>query len=152
MYNARMTLKRFLFPSYDDDASAYSVLILVMRVFFGILFLTHGYDKLMAHASMADLFADPVGLGSTLSFWLAVFAEVVCALALIFGIVQRLALIPMIITMAVAFFVVHGGDPFATKELAFVYLIIFVLLYITGPGKYSFDAIIGNYVISEREA
>ena len=106
----------------------------------------------MAHATMADIFADPFGLGSTISFWMVVFAEVVCALALIFGIVQRIVLIPMIISMAVAFFVIHGGAPFATKELAFVYLMIFVLLYITGPGKYSFDAIIGNYILPEREA
>ena len=138
-----MTLKRFLFPSYDDDASAYSVLILVMRVFFGILFLTHGYDKLMAHASMANLFADPFGVGPPLSFWMVVFAEVVCSFALIFGILQRIVLIPMIITMCTAFFWVHGGDAFAAKELAFVYLIMFVILYITGPGRYSFDAIIG---------
>ena len=147
-----MSLKRFIFPSYDDDNGAYSVLILVVRIFFGIMFLTHGYDKLMAHATMADIFADPFGIGSTISFWMVVFAEVVCALALIFGIVQRIVLIPMIISMAVAFFVVHGGAPFATKELAFVYLMIFVLLYITGPGKYSFDAIIGNYILPEREA
>lgn len=147
-----MTLKRFIFPSYDDDNGAYSVLLLVVRIFFGIMFLTHGYDKLMAHATMADIFADPFGIGSTISFWMVVFAELVCSLALIFGILQRIALIPMMATMAVAFFVVHGGAPFATKELSFIYLAAFVLLFITGPGKYSFDAIIGNYVLPERGA
>jgi putative oxidoreductase len=54
--------------------------------------------------------------------------------------------------MVVAFFVVHGGAPFATKELSFIYLAAFILLFITGPGKYSFDAIIGNYVLPERGA
>ena len=147
-----MTLKRFIFPCYDDDNGAYSVLLLVMRIFFGIMFLTHGYDKLMAHSSMSYLFADPVGLGSTVSFWMVVFAELVCSLALIFGILQRVALIPMIIAMAVAFFMVHSGAPFAAKELSFIYMIIFVLLFITGPGRYSFDAVIGNYILPEREA
>lgn len=147
-----MRLKRFIFPCYDDDNGAYSVLLLVMRIFFGIMFLTHGYDKLMAHSSMSYLFADPVGLGSTVSFWMVVFAELVCSLALIFGILQRVALIPMIIAMAVAFFMVHSGAPFAAKELSFIYMIIFVLLFITGPGKYSFDAVIGNYILPEREA
>ena len=147
-----MSLKRFIFPCYDDDNGAYSVLLLVMRIFFGIMFLTHGYDKLMAHSSMSYLFADPVGLGSTVSFWMVVFAELVCSLALIFGILQRVALIPMIIAMAVAFFMVHNGAPFAAKELSFIYMIIFVLLFITGPGKYSFDAVIGNYILPEREA
>ena len=147
-----MSLKRFIFPCYDDDNGAYSVLLLVMRIFFGIMFLTHGYDKLMAHSSMSYLFADPVGLGSTVSFWMVVFAELVCSLALIFGILQRVALIPMIIALAVAFFMVHSGAPFAAKELSFIYMIIFVLLFITGPGKYSFDAVIGNYILPEREA
>ena len=145
-----MKLKHFIFPYYDDDSSTYSLLLLVMRLFFGIMFLTHGYDKLMTHATMSHLFADPIGLGSTLSFWMVVFAELVCSLALIFGILQRIALIPMIISMAVAFFMVHSGMPFAAKELSFIYMSIFVLLFITGPGKYSFDAIIGNYILPEQ--
>lgn len=144
-----MALKNFLFPTYDEDNGAYSVLLLIVRIFFGIMFLTHGYDKLMAHATMANLFADPFGLGSAISFWMVVFAELVCSLALIFGILQRIALIPMMVTMIVAFFFVHGGAPFATKELSFIYLMAFILLFITGPGKYSFDAVIGNYVLPE---
>ena len=146
-----MTLKNFLFPAYLDESRTYSTLILVVRLLFGILFLTHGYAKLMAHASMADLFADPFGLGSTISFWLVVFAEVVCSFALIFGILQRVALIPMIIAMAVAFFVVHGGDAFAAKELSFIYLTVFIILYITGPGEFSFDSLIGKYLIDKED-
>lgn len=142
-----MSLKTFLFPSYEDESPVYSTVLLVARIFFGLLFLTHGYDKLMGHASLADLFADPLGVGSLVSFWLTVFAEVVCSFALIFGLLQRIVLIPMIITMCVAFFVVHGGDAFAVKELSFIYLIVFIGLYITGPGKYSFDATIGNYIV-----
>lgn len=143
-----MTLKSFLFPTYYDKSPAYSILLLAMRIFFGLLFLTHGYGKLMAHSSMADLFADPFGLGSIISFWMAVFAEVVCSFALIFGILQRIALLPMIFTMCTAFFIVHGTDAFAVKELSFIYLIAFIILYITGPGKYSFDAVIGRYLVN----
>ena len=142
-----MRLKQFIFPCYDEDNGAYSVLLLVVRVFFGIMFLTHGYDKLMSHSTMAAFYPDPIGVGSFLSFWLTVFAEVVCSFALIFGLLQRIVLIPMIITMCVAFFVVHGGDAFAVKELSFIYLIVFIGLYITGPGKYSFDSTIGNYIL-----
>lgn len=146
-----MTLKHFLFPAYLDESRTYSTLILVVRVLFGILFLTHGYDKLMAHATMADLFADPIGLGSTISFWMVVFAEVVCSFALIFGILQRVVLIPMLITMCIAFFWVHNGAAFAAKELSFIYLTIFVLLYITGPGEFSFDSLIGKYLLDKND-
>ena len=147
-----MTLKNFIFPAYLDESRTYSTLVLVIRILFGLLFLSHGYTKLMLHASMADLFADPIGLGSIISFWMVVFAEVVCSFALIFGILQRVVLIPMIITMAVAFFVVHGGDAFAARELSFVYLIVFIILYITAPGEFSFDSIIGKYLIDKEDA
>ena len=147
-----MTLKNFIFPAYLDESRTYSTLVLIIRILFGLLFLSHGYTKLMLHASMADLFADPIGLGSIISFWMVVFAEVVCSFALIFGILQRVVLIPMIITMAVAFFVVHGGDAFAARELSFVYLIVFIILYITGPGEFSFDSIIGKYLIDKEDA
>ena len=50
----------------------------------------------------------------------------------------------MIIAMAVAFFDVHDAD-FPEGELSFIYLILFLLLYITGPGKYSID-----YLIDKR--
>lgn len=146
-----MTLKHFLFPTYLDESRTYSTLILVVRVLFGILFLTHGYDKLLAHASMADLFADPFGIGSTISFWMVVFAEVVCSFALIFGILQRVVLIPMIATMCVAFFWAHGGAAFSTKELSFIYLTVFIILYITGPGEFSFDSLIGKYLIDKDD-
>lgn len=143
-----MSLKRFLFPTYFDESRTYSLLLLIIRLFFGLLFLTHGYDKLMQHAALANLFADPIGLGSMISFWMVVFTEVVCSFALIFGILQRIVLIPMIITMCIAFFVVHGADAFAVKELSFIYLIAFVILYITGPGQYSFDALIGGHIVN----
>lgn len=143
-----MSFKSFLFPTYYEKSRAYSVLLLVVRIFFGLLFLTHGYGKLMNHASLPYLFADPFGLGSIISYWMVVFAEVVCSFALIFGILQRIALIPMIFTMCTAFFIVHGADAFAVKELSFIYLVVFIVLYISGPGKYSFDAAIGRYFVA----
>ncbi len=42
----------------------------------------------------------------------------------------------------VAFFMVHAGDPFGKKELAFVYLVIFTALALTGPGRFSLDGLI----------
>ena len=53
-------------------------------------------------------------------------------------------MIPMIFTMIVAFFVIHANDVFAVKELAFIYLGVFVLMYIAGPGKFSIDYFIGS--------
>jgi len=146
-----MSLKHFLFPAYYDESRTYSTLLLLVRIFFGILFLTHGYDKLLSYDSINTLFADPLGIGSSYSLMLTIFAELACSFALIFGILQRIVLIPMIVTMCVAFFVVHGADAFAVKELSFIYLIVFILLFVTGPGQFSFDSLIGRYVANRED-
>jgi putative oxidoreductase len=53
----------------------------------------------------------------------------------------------MIFTLCIAFFIIHSGDPLSAKEPALMYLTIFCLLYITGPGKYSIDAILKEMAI-----
>jgi putative oxidoreductase len=45
----------------------------------------------------------------------------------------------MIFTMGMAFFVIHDGS-LDGGELSLIYLLIFVFLYLTGPGKFSIDA------------
>ena len=80
-----------------------------------------------------------MGLGSRISLTLAIFGELFCSVGFIVGAFYRLALIPMIFTMCVTLFVVHGDDPFAVKELAAIYLSVFVLMYISGPGNYALD-------------
>lgn len=89
-------------------------------------------------------FPDPLGIGSTFSLLLAISAEVLGSLAVMFGILHRPALIPMMFTMCVAIFSVHAGQPFAAKELAVLYLSVFVLLFISGPGRYSIDRMIAD--------
>lgn len=96
--------------------------------------------------TMSTMFPDPLGIGSSASLSLAIFGEVICSLGFIVGAFYRLALIPMIFTMCIAFFVIHGADPFAVKELALVYLAIFVLMYIAGPGNYSVDRLIAKKI------
>lgn len=132
---------KFLFPSKPDD-TAMSLLLLAFRVLFGVLLLSHGLQKFTNFSAMSGSFPDPLGVGSTMSLGLAIFAEMFCSMGFILGVLYRLALIPMIFTMGMAFFVIHGGDPFAVKELSFVYLAVFILMYIAGPGKFSVDRII----------
>lgn len=69
------------------------------------------------------------------------FSEVLCAVLLVAGLAARLALVPLIVTMAVAFFLIHGGRLVGegNGEMAFLYLAGFVALLIAGPGRYSFD-------------
>lgn len=116
--------------------------ILILRVTAGGTMLwQHGWPKLTHFADRMDSFADPFGLGSTLSLVLIVFAEVFCSALVVLGLWTRAALIPLIIGMAVIVFMVKGDAAFKEKELALVYLFAFVALLFTGSGRFSIDRI-----------
>ena len=115
------------------------ITILLLRLTVGVLMLTHGIPKLLSLLSGNIQFPELFGLNAELLLSLTVFAEVFCSLFLIFGIGTRLVTIPLIITMIVAVFYVHANDPFARQELGLLYLLPYVILFITGGGKYSVD-------------
>jgi putative oxidoreductase len=121
-----------------------------VRVFFGILFFIHGVDKMMNFSILSDTYPSVFGLGSYMTLMLAIFTEFCCSLFLIFGLMIRVILIPMIISMAVAFFDVHDAI-ISEGELALIYFIMFIILYITGPGRYSVDYLIDMKVQKEKE-
>lgn len=128
------------------SSSAKSFVILMARIIFGFMFLSHGIAKLHIYGDMPSTFPDPIGLGSTLSLWLVLFAEIICSIGFILGALFRLCLIPMIFTMCIAVFVIHAGDPLDIKELSLMYLAIFALLFITGPGRFSIDGILKRII------
>ena len=104
------------------------------------MFLNHGlgkFNKLMAGGEIK--FASVFGMGPELSLGLAVFAEVACALMVVIGLFTRMAVIPLIITMLVAIFVIHIDDPLKKMESAIIYLIPYLVLFWNGSGKYSVD-------------
>lgn len=144
-----LAIYRFLFPSKPDGITI-SLLLLALRILFGGLLLSHGIQKWNNYAEMSAVFPDPLGVGSNVSLGLAIFGELACSIGFIFGALYRLAMIPMIFTMCMAFFVIHGSDLFAVKELAFVYLVVFILMYITGPGKFSIDRFISVPLSKKR--
>ena len=118
---------------------------LILRIAFGgAMIFGHGWGKLANFSERATSFSDPIGLGNETSLMLAVFAEFLCSLAVMFGIATRLALIPLIVTMLVAAFIVNFNQPFARMEKAILFLVAFLVLMITGPGKFSFDAAIAK--------
>ena len=133
-------LYNFLFPKYCRD-KVISVLLFLIRLFFGILFFMHGLDKLTNFDQLSSTYPSVFGFGSYMTLILSVFTEFCCSLFLIFGLLTRLILLPMIVSMSVAFFVIHDSM-MPDGELSLIYLIIFLGLYLTGPGRYSLDYLI----------
>ena len=128
--------------SINRSSENVDIAILIARVSIAVLMLTHGIPKIALLNASPDQFIDFMGLGAELSLILAIFAEVVCSILILFGLGTRVAVIPLIITMLVAVFIAHGNDPFIKQEMGLHYLLIYVILLITGSGKYSLDKLI----------
>ena len=118
---------------------------LILRVGFGLnIVIGHGWGKFNRLISGEEInFPDVMGLPPTLGLSLAVLAEFVACLFIILGYKTKWAAVPVIITMAVAAFVIHSGDPWfgkgGSKEMAVLYLVGFLAIFFTGSGKYSVD-------------
>ena len=103
----------------DADIAA-----LLLRLILGGLFIRYGFNKFIGYDQILPMFQDVIGIGSKLSFNLVIFAELICGALVALGLLTRLAVIPILITMAVAFFVAHAKDPFDAKALPFVFLLL----------------------------
>lgn len=124
--------------------------LLLLRLGVGSFMLFgHGWGKLASFSEKADTWADPIGLGPTLSLTLAIFAEFFCSLAIILGLATRAAAVPLLITMLVAALVVHADDPWSKKEFALLYGWAFVTMIVAGAGRLSVDSIISKKVLNK---
>ncbi len=133
-------LYNYLFPQHFRGKGV-SFLILALRVFFGVLFFIHGVDKMMNFSQLSENYPSVLGFGSYMTLMVTVFCEFCCSLFLIAGLLLRIMVLPMIAAMGVAFFDIHDAL-FPEGELSLIYLVVFVVLYIVGPGRYSLDYLI----------
>lgn len=129
----------------DLENRRHDIGLLFLRLSFSLLILcNHGWGKVAHWADRSETFADPLGIGSTLSLTLAAGAEFGCAILVALGLATRLATIPLIITMAVVVFLVHGSLEHASSELALVFLFGFTSIGLLGPGRYALDHVIAQ--------
>lgn len=130
----------FLFPQ-SFRGKGVSFLILILRIFFGVLFFMHGLDKMMNFNELSMNYPSVLGFGSYMTLMVSIFCEFCCSLFLIAGLMERIVLIPMIIYMGVAFFDVHDAM-MPEGELALIYMVVFLILFLIGPGRFSIDFLI----------
>lgn len=134
-------MKKF-FLTVQRGTTNTSLAALILRIGFGFLMIPyHGYVKLVEFNERKDNFMDLLGLGGSVSLGLAIFAEFFCSILLIFGLFTRLATIPLLTTMFVAFYV-HNWELFGQYELATAFFIGYLAILALGPGKFSLDYLI----------
>jgi putative oxidoreductase len=103
----------------------------------GALFLlwVHGLPKLLNYSEQLKLIEDPFHLGAHITLLLAIFAEVLCPLLIIAGVLVRLACVPILAVLLIALRVVHPEWTLFEAQFGWLLLIIFSTLLISGPGR-----------------
>ncbi len=145
-----------------------SIGLLILRLGIGGFMVTHGWGKVqMVVERNLAMWQDPIGIGAMPSLILAALAEFGAALLVMIGLGTRFAAVLPVVAMAVAAFKVHGADPWtmgkaaelfmsgqskswASKEPALLFLIPFLALVFTGPGRFSLDALIAPRIHRRR--
>jgi putative oxidoreductase len=119
--------------------STYHIGLFLLRFTFSAMMLFHGIPKLLNLIQGTLMKSDPIGIGVLATTVLVVIAEAICPLLIIIGYKTRFASIPVIISMGVAAFIVHGADPIGVKEKALLFLFAFIAIALLGAGKHSVD-------------
>lgn len=144
VYSPQLQSMKSLFSTSFNAAQA-NFWLLIIRISVCGFMLTHGIPKFMKLLGGGPIkFGDPIGIGTTPSFLLIIFAEVLCSIFILMGFATRIAAFILFISMAVAAFIAHSDDPFATTEKALLYLLIYLALMVFGAGRFSVDQLIGG--------
>jgi putative oxidoreductase len=126
-----------------------SPLLLFLRVYFFWQLFLAGIGKLSNIGKISEYFTSLGIPWPTLNAYLAGSAEAICSLFLIFGIASRLAAIPVVFTMIVAYLtadqeavtsMLSNSDKFVKAD-PFPFLLLGMIVFVFGPGKLSVDAL-----------
>jgi putative oxidoreductase len=101
-----------------------------------MLLYVHGMPKILHYTNELAHIEDPFGLGPSLSLWAAIFAEVVCPIAIVLGVATRLACLPIIAVLLIAMLAVHPDWTVAEGQFGWLLLIIFMTIGLCGPGRW----------------
>jgi putative oxidoreductase len=144
-------LRRFV--SFSFLRTNFDVALLVLRIGIGInIFLKHGWEKIIYYNFMGANFFDPLHIGHYTTFNMAFFSDAICSLLILVGFGTRWC-------CAYCFFLIFGAwdlrhhflyfnpppgapDHLAGShgELIVVLLVALLVMFISGPGRYSIDA------------
>lgn len=103
----------------------------------GALFLlfVHGLPKLLDFTAQLALIEDPFHMGATVTLSMAIFAEVLCPLLILVGVLTRLACLPILFLLLVALVVVHPDWTVEQGQFGWLLTLIFTSVLIAGPGR-----------------
>jgi len=137
---------KLLFPGLTGFYAAVSDLWYPMiRVTFGVLLITHGWEKLMnGPAAVAPGMAKSGFVPGIMFAYAAIILENIGAACVALGLFTRFFAVAIAIEMALITFVVQLPRGFARMELAIMFGVVFFAIALRGGGPYSLDRVIGK--------
>jgi putative oxidoreductase len=142
-------------------------LLTVLRLTLGVIFFAHGAQKALGlfggygFSETMNVFTSSMHIPAPLAF-LAIMAEFAGGIALIFGLVSRLAALSIAVNMVVAIAMVHGQNGlfmnwFGTQkgegyEYHLLAIAVALPIIIRGSGALSADRLLANLASSDVHA
>ncbi len=119
--------------------------LLILRLGAGLMLaLLHGWGKFPPSEGFVGMVG---GLGfpaPTLFAWLAAIAEFIGGLMIAVGLLTRPVALFVTLHFLFVVFLAHAGDPIGQRELPLLFLVAAATVMLTGPGRFSLDAMMGR--------
>jgi putative oxidoreductase len=133
-------LKNILFGGESGISLIGNAGLTLLRVFTGLsLAFAHGIDKIPPNEGLIGSVTS-LGFPAPMVFaWAAALSEFLGGIFLVLGFLTRISSFFIACTMLTAILGVHALDPYARKELAFMYLFVALAFMLIGAGDWSVD-------------
>lgn len=126
-------------------APAQDLGLLFLRLSGALLLLyVHGLPKIINFSGELQHIDDPLHVGRAFTLGFAIFAEVLCPILIVPGILTRLASTVVLFLLAVSMLLVHPDWSVAEGQFGWLLMIVFGSIAFMGAGRYSIDAALGQ--------
>ena len=130
-----------IYPS----ARSFHFSLLLFRIAVSTELMTaHGLKKIGVGVQEAEHIPNPLLLPKALNQYFAIAANLFFPVFIILGLFTRVAVLPILAVTLSGYFVLHWHDSLLEKDMPVIYSLVYLFLFIIGPGKYSLDDFINK--------
>lgn len=126
-------------------ANYFHLTMLLFRVLVSLELMTvHGLKKIGIGVNVAEIVPNPLHLRDAFNNGFAIGANIIAPVFIMLGLLTRITILPVLAVTLTGYFVLHWNDALLVKDVPFIYSIVFMLIWVLGPGKYSLDYLVNR--------